>query len=61
MSRIVIQRKNSVPTSSKKPLTNRQGEVKYLSRLEQDSFKPAVEVLSDSLLKILKRNYRRTK
>jgi hypothetical protein len=42
-------------------LTNRQGEVRDLSRLEQDLFKPAAEVLPAGLLKILKRDYRRTK
>ncbi len=61
MSRIVIQRKSSVPTPSKKPLTTRQGEVRDLSRVEKDLFKPAIEVLPTSLLKILKRDYRRTK
>jgi len=61
MSKIVTQRKNSVPTSRKKPLTTRQGEVRDLSRLEQDLFKPAAEVLPVGLLKILKRDYRRTK
>jgi hypothetical protein len=61
MSKIVTQRKNSVPTPSKKPLTNRQGEVRDLSRVEQDLFKPAVEVLPAGLLKILKRDYLRTK
>ena len=61
MSRIVIQRKNSVPTSRKKPLTTRQGEVRDLSRVEKDLFKPAIEVLPTSLLKILKRDYLRTK
>ena len=49
MSRIVIQRKSSVPTPSKKPLTTRQGDVRDLSRVEKDLFKPAIEVLPTSV------------
>ncbi len=61
MRRIVIQRKHSVPTSRKMPLTNREGEVRDLSRLEQEVFKPAAEVLPARILKFLKRDYLRTK
>lgn len=61
MNRTVTPRKISVPTSKKKSLTNRQGEVRDLSRVEKDLFKPAIEVLPARLLKILKRDYLRTK
>jgi hypothetical protein len=61
MNRTVTPRKISAPKSEKKSLTNRQGEVRDLSRVEKDIFKPAIEVLPASLFKILKRDYLRTK